>query len=179
MKFLSRPLAITDIETTGLDALLHEIVELAVLIVDQKTLNITDKYQIKVKPINIQNANRQALKVCGYTAREWRSAVSLEVAMQVYAEKTKDAIVVAHNVFFEWSFLAEAFKRTGVEDHTDYHRADIFSIAWARAKRLPGVDEFTLEAIARSLGIPRESRPHRAMNGALLKLAVLKGLLKK
>ena len=175
MRFSDRPLAITNIETTGLDAQLHEIVELAILVVDPRTLKLRDRYTAKVRPENIRRANKRALAVCGYSDREWRSAISLEAAMEIYSQKTAGAVFVSHNVFFDYSFIDAAFKRTGVEDLTDYHRLDLFSLAWAKAPALR-LESFTLDSICRALDIPPEPLPHRAIMGARTQLAVLKRL---
>jgi len=180
MKFSNRPLAITDVETTGLDANIHEIVELGLLVVEQKTLKTLDHYEVKIRPVNMKNAARQALVVCGYNEREWRKAVDLETAMHIYSEKTKDAIFVAHNVYFDWSFITRAFQKTGIEDYMDYHRIDLFTSAWAKAQLglLPKLSRFNLSDICKYFDIKPEPHPHRAINGARSAHAVLKKLLK-
>lgn len=175
MEFTERMLAITDVETTGLDANIHEILEIGLLVVDQKTLKLLDKYEVKVRPVNLRSANRKALQVAGYNERDWRKSVDLEVAMQTYSDKTRDAVFFAHNVYFDWSFITRAFQKTGVEDHMDYHRVDLFTIAWARRKEL-GLKKLNLDELAKRFGIPPEPQPHRALNGVKLELAVLKKL---
>lgn len=95
--------------------------------------------------------------------------------MEIYSQKTADAVFVSHNVFFDYSFIDAAFKRTGVEDLTDYHRLDLFSLAWAKTPVLK-LETFTLDAVCRALDIPPESLPHRAIAGARTLLAVLKRL---
>lgn len=175
MRFYDRPLAITDVETTGLDAHIHEIVEIGLLVVDQRSLKILDRYEVKIRPTDLKRANKKALAVCGYNEREWRNAVELEVAMRIYSEKTKNAVFAAHNVFFDWSFIARAFQKTGTDDLLDYHRVDLFSVAWAK---LPGLEKYNLEALCRRLNIPPEPKPHRAMNGTKTAYTVLKRLYK-
>ena len=158
-----------------MDANIHEIVEIGLLVVDQKTLKVKDKYTVKVKPTNLRHAAKAALKVCGYNQRDWRSAVDLEVAMEIYSEKTKDCIFLAHNVFFDWSFITRAFQKTGVEDFTDYHRVDLFSLAWGRRRELK-LEKFNLEELCKQLGVKPESKPHRALNGVTAELEVLRKL---
>ena len=173
MRFRDRPLAITDIETTGLDAAVHEIIELAVLIVDQKTFKITDRYHIRIKPQHIRTGAKRALEISGYSERVWRTAVSLETALTTYADKVRDAVFCSYNVFLAYSFLDAAFKSTGVEDLTDYHRLDIFTLAWSRLN----LASPTLESICKRLDIVPEPLPRRAMDGALKQLEVLRALL--
>lgn len=170
MRYADRPLAITDIETTGLDATVHEIIELAVLVVDQKTLRVQEQYHTRVKPVRIDTAAKKALEVAGYSPAAWRTAVDLETAVTVYAQKAKDAIFVSYNMYLAFSFLDMAFKATGVEDPTDYHRIDIFSLAWSRL----GPGPANLDSICKRLDIVPEPLPRRAMDGALKQLEVLR-----
>jgi DNA polymerase III alpha subunit (gram-positive type) len=173
MRFRDRPLAITDIETTGLDAAVHEIIELAVLVVDQKTLKVLDRYQAKIKPQNIRTGAKRALEVAGYSEHAWRNAVSLETALQAYATKAQDAVFCSYNVYLAYSFIDAGMKATGVEDPTDYHRLDLFTLAWSRV----GLSSPNLDSICRRLNIIPEPLPRRAMDGALKQLEVLKALL--
>ncbi|MFY9493163.1 MAG: 3'-5' exonuclease [Minisyncoccia bacterium] len=176
MEFLKRPLAITDVETTGLDYGLHEIIEIGLVLADQKNLKVLDEWSVKVKPRKIKTAAEPALKVAGYNKLDWLEAISLEAAMEVYSKKTKNAILVAQNSFFDWSFLSEAFKATGVEDHTDYHRVDLFTIGWSKAHELHGLKKFTLKEMCRYFCLEPEPMPHRAINGARKALEVLRKL---
>lgn len=176
MEFLRRPLAITDVETTGLDYQLHEIIEIGLIMADQKTLKVLDEWSVKIKPRKIKTAAEQALKVAGYNKLDWLGAVTLKEAMEVYSKKTKNAIFVAQNSFFDWAFLSEAFKATGVEDYTDYHRVDLFTIGWSRSRELHGLKKFTLKEMCQYFNIEPEPLPHRALNGARKALEVLRRL---
>jgi len=173
MRFADRPLAITDIETTGLDAAVHEIIELAVLVVDQKSFKVRDQYTTRVRPLHLKAGAKRALEVAGYNPAGWRNASDLETALMVYSQKTADAIFTSYNMYLAYSFLDAGFKATGVEDVTDYHRLDIFSLAWSRL----GPGPANLDSICRRLGIVPEPLPHRAMDGALKQFEVLRALL--
>ena len=177
MDFLKRPLAITDVEMTGLDFRIHEIVEIGLIVVDQKTFKIIDEWNAKVKPRHIKTGAPSAIKFCGYNKLDWVNAISLKEAMEIYSKKTKNAIFLAQNSFFDWAFISEAFKDTGVEDHTDYHRIDLFSIGWSKSKELKGIKSYSLSDMCKYFGIPEEPKPHRAVNGAKKAYEVLKKLM--
>jgi len=174
--FFKRPLAITDIETTGLDSHLHEIIEIGLFVVDQNSYKIIDKLDIKVKPTHIKTAVKKALEVNGYNEQDWKKAWSLEDAIAIYSEKTKDAIFVAQNAYSDWSFINEAFKKTQTEDLTDYHRIDLFNLGWSKKKKMPGIKSCSLSTMCKYFGIEPEPSPHRAMNGAKKNLEVLRKL---
>jgi DNA polymerase III alpha subunit (gram-positive type) len=164
MDILERPLAFTDVETTGLDSGTHEIVEIGMILVEQKSLRIIDTFEVKVHPLHIETASEFALKLNGYNPEEWRFALSLEYAMELYADKTKSAIFCAHNVTFDWAFIDAGFKKSGVNNLMDYHRIDLFTAAF-RELRNSGLQKFNQNEVAKFLGIPEEPLPHRAING--------------
>lgn len=176
MKMLERPIAITDVETTGLDSTIQEIVEVGLVLVNQQTLEIIETLDVKVQPEHLETATEFALKLNGYNATDWQNALTLQVAMSLYGEKTKDAIFCAHNVTFDWSFILEAFKKTGVKNLMDYHRVDLFTMAWMKLRN-SGLEKFNLNKIAKHLGIPEEPMPHRAINGTMVAYEIYKRLV--
>ncbi len=100
-KLHERTLAFTDLETSGDVFGKHEILEIGLVVVNQKSLEIIDTLNIKVKPERIENAVPAALERNGYNAHSWKDAVALSRAMQEYAEKTKGAIFCAYNATFD------------------------------------------------------------------------------
>lgn len=176
MKILERPIAITDVETTGLDPTIQEIVEIGLVLVSQQTLEIIDTLDVKVQPEHPETATEFALKLNGYNATDWQNALTLQAAMSLYSEKTKDAIFCAHNVTFDWSFILEAFKKTGVKNLMDYHRVDLFTMAWMKLRN-SGLEKFNMNEVAKHLGIPEEPMPHRAINGTMTAYEIYKRLV--
>jgi DNA polymerase-3 subunit epsilon len=176
MLFHQRPFAITNISTTGLDAQRHEIIEIGLLVVDQKNLDIIDEFETKIYPNKIQSSNKKALRISGYDPDIWANSTDLTSAMQKYAKKTKGAIFFAHNLYFDWSFISEAFQQTEVEDEMDYHRADLFSMALAHSHKLPGLKKYNLASLCEYFGIEPEPEPHRAINGVYCEYEILKKL---
>lgn len=162
---LDRPLAITDYETTGLDPDVHEIIEIGLVVVDQATLKMISELDLKVKPTRIETASPKALEINGYTEEDWRGACSLHEAMQQFASHVGGAMLLAHNMGFEWSFTRAAFKATGITDPMDYHRCDTLTNA-LESLRHSGLEKFNLVKVAEFLGIEPEPMPHRAINGA-------------
>lgn len=176
MDIRKRNFAITDLETTGLDPSRHEIIEIGLVVVRQRDFKIIDRLSVKVKPRHIETAIKEALGINGYTREGWRNAISLTRAMEQYSRKTRNAIFVAHNVTFDWSFIGEAFKKTRTRNLMDYHRIDLFSVAWAKLERLKKLKKFRGSELCKFLGIPEEPEPHSAINGAWVAYEILKKL---
>ena len=164
-EIFKRPIAITDVETTGLDAVKHEIVEIGLVLIDQETGGVIDTLDIKVKPEHIETADEVALKLNGYNEADWQDAITLVEAISLYGETAKDAIFCSHNVTFDWSFILEAFKKAGLKSTLDYHRLDLFTLIWLKTKG-SNIESFSLSRVAQFLGLTEEPLPHRAINGA-------------
>lgn len=175
-EILRKPIAITDVETTGYDPMTQEIIEIGLVLVNQETLEIINTLDVKVRPEHLETATEDALKFNGYNPADWRNALTLKEAINLYAEKTKGAIFCAHNVTFDWSFINEAFKKTGVKDQMDYHRLDLLTMIWLKYRN-SGLQKFRLNEAAKFLGIAEESKPHRAINGAILAYKIYKQIV--
>ncbi|MBI2591220.1 MAG: 3'-5' exonuclease [Candidatus Brennerbacteria bacterium] len=176
MKILERPIAITDVETTGLDPTIQEIIEVGLVLVNQQTLEIIDTLDVKVRPKHLETATEFALKLNGYNAIDWHNALALQAVMLIYSAKAKDAIFCAHNVTFDWSFILKAFNKTGVENLMDYHPIDLFTMALMKLRN-SGLEKFNMNEVAKYLGIPEEPMPHRAINGAMTAYEIYKRLV--
>lgn len=176
MKILERPIAITDVETTGLDPITQEIVEIGLVVINQQTLEVIDTLDVKVRPEHIETATEFALKLNGYNESDWQDALTLQAAMPLYSKKTEDALFCAHNITFDWSFISEAFEKTGVKDLMDYHRIDLFTMIWKKLRN-SGLEKFNMNEVAKYLGIGEEPMPHRAINGAMTAYEIYKRLV--
>ena len=132
MNICDRPIAMTDLETTGEVPGEQEILEIGLVLFEPITFKILDTWNVKIKPNQIEKANPKALELNGYKAENWTEAISLAEAIKIYAKKTRGAVFCAFNVAFDWGFMSEAFLQTKVKFEMDYHRLDLFSIAWER-----------------------------------------------
>jgi len=169
-------IAITDLETTGTNPRLHEIIEIGLILINQDSFEILDKLDLKVMPEHIETASESALKLNGYNNIDWQNSKHLKEAMEIYSRKTAGALFCSHNVTFDWSFIYEAFQITGIENKMDYHRLDILTIAWLLLRK-SNIEIFSLDSIASYLGIEKEPLPHRAINGAFKAYEVFKKII--
>ena len=175
-RIFERPIAITDVETTGLDFAIQEIIEIGLVVINQKTLEIINTLDVKVKPEHIETADEFAIKLNGYNETDWKNAITLKEAMSIYGGKTKDAIFCAHNMTFDWSFIFEAFRKTDVKDQMDHHRIDLFTMIWMKLRN-SNFEKFSLNEAAKRLGVSEEPMPHRGINGAMTAYKIYKKLV--
>lgn len=172
-------LLIVDFETTGLDPIRNEIIEIGAILLDAASLSLIWEFETKLLPENIQTAHPKALEVNGYTPEAWADA-------QTFADGFDDfllgldstMIFTGQNVWFDVGFYLEGLKKRGKAgmDPLDptpnysYHRLDIASMAY------PFLDPpvFRMSELATAFGIEPEVSPHRAINGVYKEYELLK-----
>jgi len=175
----NKNLAFIDIETTGFDVENQEIIEIGCVIVKQNNSvlgDVVEEFELKIKPEKIENASPEALSVNGYNESEWLFAMNLEQAMQVFAEKTKECIMVAHNVAFDFSFIAKAFAVTGIENKMFYQKIDTISFALAKLHKDPSVTRYNLGSLCERFGIEND-KAHTALADTRATVEVFRKLL--
>ena len=167
----------TDLESSGDVFGLYEILEIGLVVFEQKSFKIIDTLNIKVKPEHIEINVPAALAKNGYREREdeWKSAITLAEAIKVYAEKTKDCVFCAYNATFDWGFMNDAFKVTGVKDTMDYHHLDLMSMALMKYGEK--LSSLSMNHVSKIAGIPEEPLPHLALNGAMQGYYLYKALM--
>lgn len=174
---LQQSLAFIDVETTGLNDDVAEIIELGVVIAKLKDgeLVVTDQLDLKIRPEHLETAEPAALRINGYNEADWMFAVSLKDAMELFAKKTEGCIFVAHNVTFDYGFIDQAFKKTGVENRMHYHKLDTIALAFAVLIDNDDMNKFSLKALAEHYGIENK-KAHSAFADAYATYELFKKL---
>ncbi|MBU0611810.1 3'-5' exonuclease [Patescibacteria group bacterium] len=168
-------LAFIDIETTGLNMIEHEIIEIGCVIVDQK-LEILEEFELKIKPKHIENADKVALKITRYNEKDWESGYTLGDAIEIFSNKVKDCIMIAQNIAFDSGFLEYTFAKLKLSNTMHYHKLDTISVAWAKLHKKPDLDHFSLREMCKRFGIENKN-PHSALSDARATLEVYKKLM--
>jgi DNA polymerase III epsilon subunit-like protein len=154
-------LAFFDLETTGLDPARHEIIEMGLVLTDANH-KVLDEWEVKVKPLHLERAEPEALRINRYNPADWLFALDLKPALEVLMEKAADATLITHNITFDWSFLQAGLATAGVKNRLHFHRLDLMSIAYAKLYKEPRVERFSLAALADFFKITNE-RAHTAL----------------
>jgi len=153
---INRRFAIIDVETTGLKAGQEKITEIAILLHDG--IQVVEEFSTLINPeMKIPYFITQLTGI--HDKMVAGAPKFFEVARQI-VELTDDAIIVGHNVNFDYSFLKAEFKSLGY----DYQRKTLDTIKLAR-KLIPGQPSYGLGKLCKSLNISNE-RQHRATGDA-------------
>ena len=175
---LQQPLAFVDIETTAIDRVNGEIIELGVVIARMKdgALVVTDQLDLKIQPKHIETADPQALRINGYNEADWLFAVSLEDAMKAFVEKTQGAIFLAHNITFDYPFIEKALADTGLAHDMHFQKLDTLSIAFAILHVSDDMGKLSLRALCEKYGVENK-KAHSAFADTYALYEVFKKML--
>lgn len=176
-------LAFIDTETTGTNPEMHEIIELAVIIVRQvqregkgPKIEIVEECEWKIKPEHLERAEEQALRVNGYNEVDWMFALDRKKVMEEFSKKTQSCSFVSHNIVFDYAFVMKAFEETGVENRMHYAKIDTISVAFARLYDAPQAEKFSLRALCELLKV-ENTKAHTALADTRALVQVYKKLM--
>lgn len=156
--FRVRNLLFVDLETTGLNPDVHEIIEVGCLLVNGKNLKVISEYSAKIKPKHINTATPKAIEVSGYIPLLWENAKSEEEVLGDLVRLAPNAIVVGWKVDFDWWFLEHAFERHRISYDFDYHLIDVIPLAYAYFRKREGINGLGLRKVAAYFKIKMEEQ---------------------
>lgn len=148
--------AIIDIETTGGSPNNSRITEIAIILHDG--VKIVNEYSTLINPEC--SIPYQITQITGITNDMVRDAPPFYEVAKKIVELTEDAVFVAHNVNFDYSFVKAAFKDLGFP----YNRKTLCTVRMSRVA-FPGFPSYSLGRLCFNLNIEIENR-HRALGDA-------------
>lgn len=153
-KIHRRPLVFLDVETTGLDPAIHEIVQVA-LIREAPDGTVEEELTRFVAPVR-----RDVVSPWVHDNVEirWDAPAWSEVEEDVL-RLLDGAVMVGHNIRFDLGFLEAA---VGVTRMPSYHALDTATLAYSR---MPALDSLSLGAVAGALQV-EQGAPHSALDDA-------------
>lgn len=174
-------LSVIDTETTGLDLLDHEIIEIAIVQarVDPKRITRLKRWSAKIKPRFIERASPIALKINGYSEEKWRDSMSQEHAIaDIKSYIPTSDLLIGQNLIFDIRFINKMFNDNGEKLllFPPYHDTKMMAeqlIFDGKLKRS------SLDYLCEFYKIRDYGRPHTALADADRTLDVYKKLLKE
>lgn len=144
MKLRNKPVAYLDLETTGLLAGHHEIIEACVIKGDIF-------YHVYVKPKHIERAHPKALEINGYNPKDWEAGISQSFLARDLGNLLEGCIIVGHNPRFDIEFIEMLFEEHKIPIGIDRRAIDTMTIAYLFLVPL-GLDSISLDNIRSFMG---------------------------
>jgi len=172
-----------DTETNGLDPNKHKILEIAYKIIDLYSGEEKESYQTLInQPEEIwKKSNLKSLEINGFTLEEIKKGkqekeVSFEIlkSFEKNSIQNENSVYICQNPSFDRAFF---FQLIDSEKQNilgwPYHWLDLASMYWAITLKqtsqnhsyFPWETGFSKDLIAAHYNLPKEEKPHRAMNG--------------
>lgn len=107
-----------DIETTNLDPSRSAVLEISIITDWDSGTTDTWTTKIKPRPVELEFASEEALKICGYNDEDWSDAPTFEEVAETIARKLRFGPIIAHNIDFDVSHLTAVFERYGYKKWT-------------------------------------------------------------
>ncbi len=157
---------VVDFETTGLNAINDEIVEIGAVRIEN--MKIVDEFHSLVKPR--KEMSQKSLEITGITLEELESARGVEEILPKLLEFIGDSVFVAHNADFDYRFLRESARRLNKEVNMPYIDTLQFS------KSLLRLSGYGLEKVVKALNLGKFNH-HRALDDTKITAEVFLKLL--
>jgi DNA polymerase III epsilon subunit family exonuclease len=160
---------VVDIETTGLNLNTSEIIEIGCVLFkfNNKKLmyEIEEEFEIKIKPDHIETADPRSLKINKYSELDWKNAVSLKDGLKIFSKKSKDRVMIGHNVGFDFYFLNYFLLKCKLKNNLHYHLLDTLSMAYVKLKDNKDAKRLSLQYLCDYFGIENK-KAHSALSDA-------------
>ena len=161
-----------DCEFGGLNPREHDITEIAVIVTDDRLVEINSKeWKIRARPERI---SAEAAKISGYTEEAWANALPIRQVLTEFAEmmpRGKLVLPSGQNVRMDVQFIELAYENCEIRYPFDYHVIDLATLfySWSLVTG-DGISALSLRQAAVTAGLIQGQVPHRAMADARLTL---------
>lgn len=164
---------ILDLETTGLDPLKNQIIEIGALDFE----NPSNQFYQTCKIDDTAEVDPAALEINGYnysnlTDTRKMSLKQIILNFKEWLKSIDDKTIAGQNVDFDITFLNVSFKRFNANFALGRRKIDLHSLTYSQFKVLglnpplkDGFSNLSGDHIMEYVGLPKEPRPHTAMNG--------------
>ncbi len=179
-----KDILLIDLETTGLDASKQEIIQLAAVLLDKKTLEEKEAFDTYIRPARWAKRNRESMEVNGITWRQVKDAPGLKKAIADFETLFGSDVVLAYyGGPVDMDFLRAAYKKIRRKFRFDYHYFNLWGVFFAYLavrdklrdnKKFTG---FTLDDFMKEFDLKSENR-HDALEDCRIEAEILRRVLK-
>lgn len=158
------PYCVVDLELTGLDPGLDEIISFGAVPIDDGLIPAGRCLYGLVRPTRVPS--EASVLIHGIRTVDLAEAPLLEEALEPLLAAMAGRVLVAHSAGVERVFLGAAFRRLGVRLRGPVLDTAVLGALLAAETGRPAHRLLALELLATSLGLPSQ-RPHHALGDAL------------
>ena len=179
-----RPLLVIDVETTGTDPTIHQVISIGALLLDATTLKEERTFHSLVHATTktLSSASSKAMAIHGLTGEQLKKAPKAKDVIQQFVDTFGyDFYFCGWNICFDTQFMAALFRQANRQEDFDrfrYHKLDVWTLleyAWLSGRLENPPD--SLSAVCREFNIQR-ANVHDALEDARITVQVLRKTLR-
>lgn len=182
----NKDILVFDIEATGIDVTKHEIIQLAGVLLDKKTLKEKKSFTSFIKPKNWAKRDAEAMAVNAISWEQLKNAPSVKSVLQKFNNTFgKNCIPSNYGGNLDIIFLPAAYRSVSMKYPFEYHTFNMWPLFYTymallgklnNRKRFVG---FSLEDLGDYLKVARPKDRHDALVDCRYEADVLRALLGK
>lgn len=182
-----RDILLIDTEFSGFDfPKKHDVLQIAAVLLDKKTLKEKKYFSSYVKPRHWKNRDKESMKVNKITWKMVKDAPSLTQATKKFNRSFSKNVIQAFYVGYnDKRILLEAYKRAGLKWPFDYHYFDLWALFYgilAKHNKLNSKKDFAgfgLEYLIKILNIKIDKNQlHNALVDCRVEAEVLRRIVR-
>ena len=168
-----------DCEFGGLDSEKHDITEVAIILTDERLVEISEQsWKVSCRADRI---TPEAAAIFGYDEEEWKDAPHVRqvlTELSAMLPKGKTVLPAGQNIRMDVQFLERAFKACEIPYPFDYHVLDLATLyyCWCLTSGISPT-AVSLRQAATTAGLLEGKIPHRAAGDARLTLETFRYFL--
>ncbi len=176
-----------DLEMTGLDVTKHEIIQIAAILLDRKTLKEKKSFSTFVKPQRWAKRDPEAMAVNKISAEDLKNAPSMATALKKFNKTFGSDVTPAMYggnldiVFFPAAYRSVKMKYPFTLQYT-FNLWPLCYFYMAKHKKLTNPKKFagfTLEDVGTALGVKKIENRHNAIVDCQYEAEIFRALVKK
>lgn len=128
-----KDILLVDLETTGLDFQKHEIIQLAAVLLDRKTLKEKKALSVYVRPRAWKKRNLESMKINKIAWEQVKDAADIKEVLEDFEKEfNPEKVIFAHyGGPVDPDFLRAAYRKTGRPFKFDYHYFNLWGVFFA------------------------------------------------
>jgi DNA polymerase III subunit epsilon len=153
-----------DLELTGLDPSLDEIISFGAIPIDDGRVQLGEAVYQLVRPTG--EISEESIRVHGIRAQDLDQAPPLDEAIETLLEVIAGRALVVHMAAVERTFLGRALRQDRVRLRGPLVDTEVLGRLWLHEREGRPLRHLALGELASALGLPAD-RPHDALGDAL------------
>ena len=180
-----KDILLIDTEFSGFDLKKHELLQIAAILLDKKTLKEKEVFSSFIKPTRWNKRDKESMKVNNITYDSVKDAPSLKQVINTFDKTFGHNVIQAFYVGFnDKRFLMDSYKRVGIKWQFDYHVFDLWPVFYAHLAKKNQLKAkkyfagFGLEFLIKKFKIKlKESKLHDALTDCRVSAEILRKII--